>query len=262
MTRTSIASRRGFTAAIASLLLVACQEANTMGIQASPVDTKKFFTDPRLAEFADHIQKGDLAKVQAGLRAGISPNAPGLQGFTPLFFVFPAKTVDVARELLKAGANPNAKLENGTPPLLFAVRLENPAFTQVLLDFKADPNATGPNEKPVIHEAVYAKAPHNIRTLAKSGVNLNVVWGGGTPLYVAIDATSFEAAAALLDLGADVSWRVPKGKVQDTADESFCQLAKRLQPTASSRKPVLDLFAAFERRGVKLPCASEAERFK
>ena len=233
-----------------------------MGIQASPVDTRKFFTDPRLAEFADHIQNGDLANVQAGLRAGISPNAPGLQGFTPLFFVFPAKNADVARELLKAGSNPNAKLENGTPPLLFAVRLENPAFTQALLDFKADPNATGPNEKPVIHEAIFAKAPHNLKLLAKAGANINVIWGSGTPLYGAISAESLECATALLELGADTDWRKPGGKSQMNAAENFCFNMNRRQPTANNRKPVLDLFAAFERRGVKVPCADQAQRFK
>lgn len=262
MTPQRLMPRRAIVAAVASVLLAACQEANTMGIQASPVDTRKFFTDPRLAEFADQVQQGNLAQVQAGLRAGISPNAAGLQGFTPLFFVFPAKTADVARELLKAGANPNARLEDGTPPLMFAVRLENPAFTQALLEFKADPNATGPNEKPVIHEAVFAKAPNNIALLAKAGVNLNVVWGGGTPLLTAVDSASWEAAGLLLDLGADTQWRSPGGKTQYTAGESFCSLLPRLQPTKTNRGPLLSLFAAFERRGVKLACADQAQRFK
>jgi hypothetical protein len=36
----------------------------------------------------------------------------------------------------------------------------------------------------------------------------------------------------------------------------------RMQPTATNRKPVLDLFAAFARRGVKLSCVAEAERFR
>ncbi|EHR70164.1 hypothetical protein BurJ1DRAFT_1292 [Burkholderiales bacterium JOSHI_001] len=255
-------SRRVFAAALASLLLVACQEANTMGIQASPVDTKKFFTDPRLAEFADHIQKGDLAKVQAGLRAGISPNAGGLQGFTPIFFVFSAQTADVARELLKAGANPNARLDDGTPPLLFAVRLENPLFTQALLEFKADPNATGPNEKPVIHEAVQAGEPAQLNLLVKAGAGIETVWGAGAPLYAAIAAANFAAAATLLDLGANTQWRSPGGKIQDTAGESFCSLVPRLQPTKKNRDPLLKLFAAFERRNVKLACAAEAARFK
>ena len=253
---------RALWAVTAALLTIACQEANTMGIQASPVDTKKFFTDPRLAEFADHVQKGDLAKVQAGLRAGISPNAQGLQGFTPLFFAFPARTADVARELLKAGANPNAKLENGTPLLQFAVRFENTEFTKALLEFKANPNVQGANEKPAIHEAVQAGELAQLQLLVRAGADINAVWGSGTPLYAALGATNFAAAAALLDMGANVDWRSPGGKTQYTAGERFCSFMDRMQPTAKNKQPISDLFAAFARRGVKLPCAAEAERFK
>ena len=233
-----------------------------MGIQASPVDTRKYFQDPEVAEFARHVQSGNVAKVQAGLRAGINPNALGLQGFTPIFFIFPAKTAEVARELLAAGANPNARLEDGTPPLMFAVRLENPAFTEALLEFKADPNAMGPNNEPVIHEAVLAGEPEQLRLLVKAGADINKVWGSGTPLYAALAARNYSAASVLLDLGSDVNWRSPGGKTQYTAAESLCEFMPRVQPTATNRKPLIELFAAFERRGVQLACVSEIERFR
>ena len=246
----------------AGLLFFANQPANTMGIQASSVDAHRYFSDPQLAEFVQAIQQGDLARVEAGLRAGISPNAPGLGGFTPIFFIFPARNADVARALLRAGANPNARLPDGTPVLQFAVRMENPEFTRALLEFKANPNAIGPNEKPVIHEAVHAGAPQNIQWLAKAGADINVVWGSGTPLYSAINAESLACAAVLLDLGADTHWRKKGGLSQMNAAENFCSDMDRRHPTPTNRKPVLDLFAAFARRGVQLSCAAEAERFR
>ncbi len=244
------------------LVYFANQPANTMGIQASSVDTRKYFSDPRVAEFVSHVQQGDLARVQAGLRAGISPNAPGLRGFTPIFFIFPAKNADVARALLQAGADPNARLPDGTPVLQFAVRMENPEFTRALLEFKADPNAIGPNEKPVIHEAVLAGEARQLQLLARAGADINAIWGMGTPLFAAIGAVNFAAAAALLDLGANSDWRSPGGKSQPTADEMLCSFMERMQPTPTNRQPVLDLFAAFARRGVKLSCAAEADRFR
>jgi hypothetical protein len=61
-------------------LLLSLHSALAMAIQASPVDTKKFFTDPRLAEFADHVQKGDLATVKTALRAETNPMAPHQRG--------------------------------------------------------------------------------------------------------------------------------------------------------------------------------------
>ena len=246
----------------AGLIYSAIQSANTMGIQASSVDTRRYFSDARVAEFVRHVQQGDLAQVQEGLRAGISPNAPGRDGFTPIFFIFPARNADVARALLRAGADPNARLPDGTPVLEFAVRLENPEFTQALLEFKADPNAIGQYEQPVIHEAVHAEAPQNIQLLAQAGADINVEWGGGTPLLNAVDGGSWTVATMLLNLGADTGYRTKGGRLQYTADESLCKLMPRLQPTPTNRKPVLDLFAAFARRGVKLSCVAEAERFR
>ena len=232
-----------------------------LGIQASSVDTRRYFSDARVAEFVRHVQQGDLAQVQEGLRAGISPNAQGRDGFTPIFFIFPARNADVARALLRAGADPNAKLPDGTPVLEFAVRLENSEFTRALLEFKANPNAIGQYEQPVIHEAVHAEAPQNIQLLAKAGADINLEWGGGTPLLNAVDGGSWTVATMLLNLGADTRYRT-KGRLQYTADESLCKLMPRLQPTPTNRKPVLDLFAAFARRGVKLSCVAEAERFR
>ena len=246
----------------AGLIYSAIQSANTMGIQASSVDTRRYFSDARVAEFVRHVQQGDLAQVQAGLRAGISPNAQGRDGFTPIFFIFPARNADVARALLRAGADPNAKLPDGTPVLQFAVRLENPEFTKALLEFKADPNAIGQYEQPVIHEAVLAGEARQLELLVRAGADINVIWGMGTPLFAAIGAVNFAAAAKLLDLGANSDWRSPGGKSQPTAGELLCSFMDRMQPTPTNRKPVLDLFAAFARRGVKLSCVAEAERFR
>ena len=245
-----------------SLICFASVPIKALGIQASSVDTRRYFSDARVAEFVRHVQQGDLAQVQAGLRAGISPNAQGRDGFTPIFFIFPARNADVARALLRAGADPNAKLPDGTPVLQFAVRLENPEFTKALLEFKADPNAIGPNEKPVIHEAVLAGEARQLELLVRAGADINVIWGVGTPLFAAIGADNFAAAAKLLDLGANSDWRSPGGKSQPTAGELLCLFMDRLQPTPTNRKPVLDLFAAFARRGVKLSCVAEAERFR
>lgn len=245
-----------------TVLILLTQRGSAKGIEASPVNTSRYFTNGAVAAFAEEIQKGNLAKVKAALQAGMDPNAVGREGFRPIFFVFPANNADVARALLKAGADPNAKLDDGTPPLFYAVRLGNPAFTEALLDFKADPNATGPNEIPVIHEATLADAPDNIKLLVRAGADINVVWGSGTPLYAAISAGCWECATTLLDLGANTAWesRSPRGAMM--AADNLCKRFDRLRPTPTNRKPILDLFAAFERRGVKVTCSADAERFR
>ena len=220
----------------AGLISLATPPANS-GIQASPVDTRKYFPEPRLEEFVAAVQRGDLAKVREGLRAGISPNAQGRDGFTPIFFIFPARNAEVARELLQAGANPNAKLPDGTPVLQFAVRMANPEFTRALLEFKADPNTIGEYEQPVIHEAVHAEAPKNIQLLAQAGADINVEWGGGTPLLNAVDGGSWTVATMLLNLGADTRYRTKGGRLQYTADESLCNLMPPSNPPLPTANP-------------------------
>lgn len=237
-----------------------------MGINASKLDTSRYFPDPKVAAFVADVQDGNLKRVLEALKAGISPNVAGNEGIRPLFFVFPASTADVTRALLAAGADPNVRLADGNTPLYFAVRMENAEFTRALLDWKADPNARVEHDKPIMHEAVRSGQPEQIKLLVRAGADINFVWGAGTPLYASIASMGWKVAATLLDLGADAQWRSPGGLNQETAGETFCWLLTRsnnpLKATPTNHQAVSELFAAFARRGVVLPCAAEAARFR
>jgi hypothetical protein len=241
--------------------LSASQEGNSMGIKASKVNPDRYFSDPKVVAFVNDVQDGDLKKVNDAIRGGMDVNAEGKQGFRPLFFVFSAPNAEVAKALLAAGANPNVRLPEGATPLYYSVRFQNTGFTQALLAARANPNAKTENDKPILHEAVLAGEAEQVKLLAKAGADINVIWGS-TPLYAALEASTFSVATALLDLGADTSWRSPGGKTQYTAGELFCSFVPRMQPVAKSKKEIFDVFAAFERRGVALACKSESDRFR
>ncbi len=236
-----------------------------MGIKASKLDTTRYFPDPKVAAFVADVQDGNLKRVTEALKSGMSPNVAGKEGIRPLFFIFPASTADVTRALLAAGADPNVRLADGNTPLYFAVRLENTEFTKALLEWKADPNALVEHDKPIIHDAVLGGHPEQIKLLARAGADINVNWGG-TPLYASIGSMAWKVAATLLDLGADPHWRSPGGLNQDTAGEDFCWTVTRarnpLHATPTNHEAVSELFAAFARRGVALPCAAKASRFR
>jgi ankyrin repeat protein len=257
------AEKRRMVALVMSAIfaLAVCQEGNSMGIKASKVNPDRYFSDPKVVAFVNDVQDGNMPKVNDAIRAGMNVNVEGQQGFRPLFFIFPAANADVAKALLAAGADPNARLPEGATPLYYAVRFQNTGFTQALLAARADPNAKVENDKPIIHEAVLAGEAEQIKLLAKAGANINAVWGS-TPLYAALEASTFGAATALLDLGADTNWRSPGGKTQYTAGELFCSFAPRMQPTAKNKKDIQALFESFARRGVSLSCKAEAERFR
>ncbi len=236
-----------------------------MGIKAAKLDTNRYFPDPKVAAFVADIQDGNLKRVTEALNAGMGPNVRGKEGISPLFFIFPASTADVTRALLAAGADPNVRLADGNTPLYFSVRMENVDFTKALLEWKADPNARVEHNEPIIHEAVLGGQPEQIKLLAAAGADINVNWGG-TPLYASIGSMAWTVAATLLDLGADTQWRPQGGLHQDTAGEGFCWLVTRsnnpLKATATNHQAVSELFAAFARRGVVLPCAPAAARFR
>lgn len=236
-----------------------------MGIKATKLDTSRYFPDPKIAAFVADIQDGNLKRVAEALKGGMNPNVAGNEGIRPLFFIFSASTADVTRALLAAGADPNTRLSGGNTPLYYAVRMENTEFTKALLEWKADPNARVEHNEPIIHEAVLGGQPDQIKLLARAGADINAVWSG-TPLYASIGAMDWGVAATLLDLGADVHWRSPGGLTQYTAAERFCNQLTRsnnpLKATPTNHQAVLELFAAFARRGVVLPCTSEAARFR
>ena len=81
-----------------AFVAAACHSTETYSM--STLDTSKYFTDPRDAAFVDLVQKGDLAGVQAALKAGQSANATGVKGFRPIHFVFAAPSglaVEISR---------------------------------------------------------------------------------------------------------------------------------------------------------------------
>jgi Ankyrin repeats (3 copies) len=237
-------------------------EGFAMGIKATKVNPDRYFTDRKLVDFVNHVQDGDLKKVNEAIRSGINVNAEGKQGFRPIFFVFPADNAEVAKALLSAGADPNIRLADRSTPLYFSVRLENTSFTRALLEAKANPKALVENDKPIIHEAVMAGNVDQVKLLAKAGADVNVVWGS-TPLMSALDGTVYPVAAALLDLGADTSWRESGGATAFTAGESFCFSIPRMNAKDPKvNKDVVALFEAFAKRGVVLTCGKDVQRFR
>lgn len=223
------------------------------------LDSTVYFTSPKVAAFVDEVQQGNAAQVRKALAEGISPNAEGVRGFRPIHFVFTAPSAQVLKLLLEAGADPMARIENGNTPLHFAVRVSNPEFTRLLLGAKADPNAKGENRKPVFREALSSREPEILRALAQAGADINVVWGGSTPLMSAIGMMSWDMAAALLDLHADVAYRDHFG---ENAMDSFCETVREMTPTATNRKGVVAVQEAFKRRGITLVCETELQKFR
>ena len=226
----------------------------------SALDSSKYFPDPKVASFVDDVQQGDVNRVRAGLAMGIDPNALGNKGFRPINFVFFAKEAEVLRLLLAAGANPNSPLENGDTPLHYSVRNRNPEFTRALLTAGANPNGRGENGKPHIHEAISQEdAAGQVKLLHDAGADINVVWGGFTPVMRALWVGRWEIARVLIDLGADLSFRDASGF---TALDRACQFMNKIPVNRGNREGISALVISLSRRNLSLPCQADVERFR
>jgi ankyrin repeat protein len=245
---------RAFPGTVIIFSLTACGGSYAV----SSLDPGRYFPDPHIARFVESIDHGDTSDVARQIKAGIDVNAQGIDGFRPIFFAFFPERPDVLNLLLASGAHPSVALKNGDTPLHFAVRKSNLGFTEALIRAGGDPNAAGEHGKPVIHEAINFANTEMLSVLKNAGANINVVWGGGTPLYNALASMSWQMAAQLLSLGADVGVTNAAGR---TAADVFCFQAGRLQPTTTNKIPVLSVFDSFRRRNVPLSCADERAKF-
>ena len=224
------------------------------------LDTSRYFSDPRVAAFVDNVQRGDVAKVQQGLAAGISVNATGTDGFRPIHFAFAPATPDMLKLLLRAGADPNAPLANKNTPLHFAVRQAEPEFTTALLAAKADPNAAGDSKQPVLFTALAYKSPAVVESLVKAGADVNAEWGNMSPFFAAVSTFNWPMATTLLTLGANANFKEKKGW---SALDELCQSLARVPTDFKDNKAqVRQLLSALTERGVTLRCSDALQRWQ
>jgi uncharacterized protein len=127
--------------------------------------------DVRLPEA---VKRGDVAAVEALLRAGVQVNSAEGDGSTPLHWAAYDNNLEMARILLKAHADVNAKTRlEGLTPLYMACENGSAPMIDLLLS-----NGANANEADTL---------------------------GATPLMEASASGSADAVKALLDHGADVN---------------------------------------------------------
>ena len=237
-------------------------EANqflTLFLLPKSPEMSSYFPDAKVAAFAQDVRNGRARGVKQALASGIDVNAEGNKGFRPIFFaVYPHQDATVLRLLLAAGANPNVHLSNGATPLHMAVQLPTTDHAAALLDAGADANARGEYDQPVIH-LVLRDGSDMVRLLAKHHADLNIVWGGSTPLMGSIITYQWELATTFLELGADTHYKDLHG--QDAASV-FCEQVQAVPASDRNRRGIPPLAKAFADRGVRLPCAQEIDKFR
>jgi ankyrin repeat protein len=208
-------------AGIVSLVLAAA------GFAANPSD-----------EFYSAIRSNDLARLEAMLKEGSSPNLADNRGITPLMYAATVGSADAMKLLIAKGADVNAKNAFGSTALMWSVtdlqkvRLlsdrgadvnaaskagrtallvaamsdHSSDIVRLLIDKKADVKAIDAGKFTTLNAATLGNDTATIRLLIDAGVDVNAPGGPGlTPLMNAAGNGNLEAVKMLLAKGAKVN---------------------------------------------------------
>ena len=172
--------------------------------------------------------KGHGRVAEALIAGGALVDSTNTENRTPLLFAAGHKHQDVMKRLLEHGADVNGKDMNGETALhhlfepLTKDRDQMVDMTDLLLSYGANANApaysryfhSGATDVTPLHLALANRAPEKaIELLINAGVDVNAKNSlGETPLHVAVEWSSIEAAQLLLAHGANVNARNNEGK--------------------------------------------------
>jgi ankyrin repeat protein len=174
----------------------------------------------------------DLETAGLLLSAGAHARVSNRYGVTPLHEACAISNVAMIEALLEAGADPDASYGDGETPLMTAARTGNVDAVKMLLTFGASVSAreawrgqtalmwaAAENHAAVVKLLIELKADVNARsahyqfpklTGGNGGIIHDRSEGGLTPLFFAARQGATEAAAVLIEAGADMSALEPQ----------------------------------------------------
>lgn len=207
------------------------------------------------------VTSGNAEEVRRILKKGISVNfIDADSGTTPLVRAVFCESAEMTELLLSFGADPNMLSRDDDSPLISgAIWGGDKRVVQLLLEAGADPNLrgadpTGPggSEKTTpLHCAVWGSArPDVVKTLIKSGADINARCNGYTPLMEAALFGFPEIINILIDAGADINAAGNKNEtalhnalLEGQSDAVFLLIARGADPDIkdSSGQSPLDM---------------------
>jgi ankyrin repeat protein len=177
------------------------------------------------------VKNRDLATVRTLLKQHADPNAPDVDGTTPLIWAAHNGDSETGRLLIAAGANVKATNRYGVNALIEAATLGDATMMEALLKAGADPNATyGAGETPLMLAARTGNL-NAVRLLIDRGANVNGAdeFKGYTPLLFAAAENQPEVAKLLIEHGADVNAPSRKFEFGDLKSASGGALMERAE---------------------------------
>lgn len=163
------------------------------------------FPDEGSARLARAACEGRTDEVQQLSERGVSADAQGFEGMTPLIWATNCGSLEGVRALLDAGANPN-----GTTavlhPVYIAVDNSKPEILALLLSRGGNPDAALPETAWTALSLAFSMGIEtgnwtSYEMLLDAGANVNRRYGGGTVAEFAATLNAWDKVAELLTRG-------------------------------------------------------------
>lgn len=215
------------------------------------------FPDSQVRALAKAAGDGNVRKVEQLVREGVSVNARGTQGATPLFWAM--RDYNGFKRLLELGADPNVVYGDGNSVMLAAVSLKDQRILKAALEHGGNPNlaASDSTGRTPIFDAVGAGVDA-VDLLLKHGADINARDSfDSTPVLSAAKVLNFEMVYHLLERGADYSLKDRSG--YDLAQWVATSVGK-IRPGTKWAKWQEKVIAWLQAKGVEIPVSPQRRR--
>ena len=185
------------------------------------------FPDSQVRAFAKAAGDGNIKKIEQLVKGGVSINARGTQGATPLFWAM--RDIDGFNKILEFGGDPNVVYADGNSVMLAAVALKDRRILKAALEHGGNPNLVAGDStgRTPIFDAMN-EGVDVVDLLLKHGANINAKDSfESTPVLTAAKLLNFEMVHHLLEQGADYNLR----------DKNGYDLAKQVATTVGKIRP-------------------------
>jgi N-acyl-D-amino-acid deacylase len=169
------------------------------------VASAREFQDDSQDKLYSAIRANDLGRIKTLLDQGVSANAEGPDGITPLMVAAEIGSLEAMNMLIDRRADVNAKNAYGSTALMWSVT--DPKKVRLLLDHGADVNVASRSGRTALIVASFANpSAEVVRMLVAKGANVGVMDRiNVTPLNAATFGNDTATVRLLLDASADIN---------------------------------------------------------